>query len=114
MKPSSAAADWVAHGAAYGTRGAEVAFVANEAFQGHGLAAKRLAVLAGRARADGIVRFEAEVLGRNASMLQVFAHRGLPMAHGREQDGAVRLTLSLKRRLQLPPAAPPSPAGASR
>ena len=44
------------------------------------MAAKLLAVLAGIARVDGIARFEAEVLGRNASMLQVFAHSGL--AHG--------------------------------
>ena len=86
---------YVAHAAADGARVAEVAFVVNEEFQGHGLAAKLLAVLAGMARADGIARFEAEVLGRNASMLQVFAHSGLPMEHGREQDGIVSLTLSL-------------------
>ena len=102
---------YVADAAADGTRVAEVAFVVNENFQGHGLATKLLAVLAGMARADGIARFEAEVLERNASMLQVFAHSGLALQRGRAQDGVVSLTLSLS--LSLPPT-PPSPAGASR
>jgi RimJ/RimL family protein N-acetyltransferase len=78
-----------------GTRIAEVAFVVNEHFQDHGLAGRLLAVLAGIARADGIAQFEAEVLGRNAPMLQVFAHSGLPVHKGQERDGVVSLTLSL-------------------
>ena len=92
---------YVADAAADGTRVAEVAFVVNENFQGHGLATKLLAVLV------GIARFEAEVLERNASMLQVYAHSGLALQRGRAQDGVVSLTLSL-------PPTPPSPAGASR
>jgi GNAT superfamily N-acetyltransferase len=86
---------YVTHAAADGARIAEVAFVVEEDFRGHGIAAKLLEVLAGIARADGIDHFDAEVLGRHAPMLQVFAHSGLPMRKGQELDGVVSLTLSL-------------------
>jgi len=76
-------------------RVAEVAFVVGEAFRGQGIAGKLLAVLVPIARNDGIVQFEAEVLTRNAPMLEVFARSGLPMEQKHEDDSVVRLTLSL-------------------
>ena len=86
---------YVARAEPDGARIAEVAFVVNEHFQDHGLAGRLLTALADIARADGIAQFEAEVLGRNAPMLQVFAHSGLTVHKGQERDGVISLTLSL-------------------
>ena len=96
---------YVAHAAEHGERVAEVAFAVEEDVHGQGISTRLLAVLADIARADGIVRFEAEVLARNTPMLQVFAHSGLPMTQAPEEDGVVSLSLSL---------AQPSPVAASR
>ena len=101
-----AAAGYVAHDAADGARAAEVAFTVEEDVHGQGISSRLLSVLADIARAAGIVRFEAEVLRRNVAMLGVFEHSGLPMHAEPQQDGVIRLSLSL--------AAPPSPAAASR
>jgi RimJ/RimL family protein N-acetyltransferase len=76
-------------------RAAEVAFIVEEDAQGQGISSRLLAVLAEMARADGIERFDAEVLSRNAAMLHVFEHSGLPMQVLPEEDGVVRLSLSL-------------------
>ena len=100
---------YVAHVAPDGQRVAEVAFAVEEDLHGEGIASKLLAVLAGIARADGIARFEAEVLARNAPMLLVFAHSGLPMKQTHSDDGVVSVTMALSLA-----QAPPSPAGASR
>ena len=100
-----ASAGYVAHDAADGVRAAEVAFTVEEDVHGQGLSSRLLAVLAGLARADGIQRFVAEVLSRNAAMLSVFEHSGLPMQAGPEQDGVIGVSLSL---------AAPTVAGASR
>jgi len=100
-----AAGGYVAHDAADGVRAAEVAFTVEEDVHGQGLSSKLLAVLTDLARADGIQRFEAEVLSRNAAMLGVFEHSGLPMQASVEQDGVVSVSLSL---------AAPSAADASR
>ena len=100
---------YVAHAAPDGKRAAEVAFAVEEDLHGEGIASKLLAVLAGMARADGIARFEAEVLVRNAPMLLVFAHSGLPMKQTHSEDGVVSVTMELG-----PTDAPPSPAAASR
>ncbi len=100
---------YVAHAAADGKRVAEVAFAVEEDLHGEGISSKLLAVLAGIARADGIARFEAEVLARNAPMLLVFAHSGLPLQQSHSEDGVVSVTLDLS--LAHPP---PSPAAASR
>jgi RimJ/RimL family protein N-acetyltransferase len=86
----------VVHAAADGARSAEVAFAVEEDFQGNGIATRLLAVLADIARADGIARFDAEVLLRNGAMLQVFARSGLAMQQDAEDDGVVRLTLALR------------------
>ena len=100
---------YVAHAIPDGTRVAEVAFAVEEDLHGEGVASKLLAVLAGIARADGIARFVAEVLARNAPMLLVFAHSGLPMKQTHSDDGVVSVTMALSLA-----QAPPSPAGASR
>lgn len=88
-----------------GTPAAEVAFAVEEDVHGQGIASKLLAVLTEIARTDGIARFDAEVLVRNAPMLQVFMHSGLPMQAQHQDDGVVRISLSL---------AAPTAAGASR
>jgi RimJ/RimL family protein N-acetyltransferase len=95
---------YVVHPTADGVRRAEVAFAVEEDFHGNGIASRLLAVLATIARADGIVQFDAEVLTRNAAMLQVFARSGLQMKREAEEDGVVHVVLSL---------APPHAAGAS-
>ncbi len=86
---------YVAHAAADGAHVAEVAFTVEEDVHGQGISSKLLAVLAEMARADGIARFDAEVLSRNAAMLHVFEHSGLAMQVQPEEDGVVRLSLSL-------------------
>jgi RimJ/RimL family protein N-acetyltransferase len=90
-----ASAGYVAHDAADGARSAEIAFTVEEDLHDQGLSSKLLAVLADLARADGVRRFEAEVLSRNAAMLAVFEHSGLPMQASAEQDGVISVSLSL-------------------
>ena len=75
-------------------RAAELAFMVEEDYQGLGIAGRILEHLADIARRQGIARFEAEVLSRNASMLRVFARSGLPMKQRREGD-TVHVELSL-------------------
>ncbi len=96
---------YVVQPAADGQRVAEVAFVVEEDFHGEGIASKLLAVLIDIARQDGVTHFEAEVLARNAPMLQVFAHSGLPMRRTHSDDGVISVSM---------PLAVPTPAGASR
>jgi RimJ/RimL family protein N-acetyltransferase len=86
---------YVVHPAVDGARAAEVAFAVEEDFHGNGIATRLLTVLAEIARADSIAQFDADVLARNAAMLQVFARSGLPMQREAEDDGVVRVTLSL-------------------
>ena len=74
---------------------AEVAFTIEEDFQGQGLARRLLAALAGIARAHGIARIKAEVLGSNSPMLAVFQRSGLPMTR-RSEGGVVHLVLDLQ------------------
>jgi RimJ/RimL family protein N-acetyltransferase len=77
-----------------GDRAAELAFVVEEDYQGRGIASRLLATLAALARAQGVVRFEADVLARNTPMIAVFKRSGLPMRRRREGD-VIRLTLAL-------------------
>ncbi len=90
-----ASAGYVRHPVPGGAPAAEVAFTVEEDMQGQGISSKLLEVLAAMARADGIERFDAEVLSRNAAMLHVFEHSGLAMQVQPEADGVVRLSLSL-------------------
>jgi GNAT superfamily N-acetyltransferase len=73
---------------------AEVAFAVEEDYQGKGIAGRLLARVAQAARANGIARLEAMVLGSNASMLRVFERTGWPMTRRREDD-AIILTMTL-------------------
>jgi GNAT superfamily N-acetyltransferase len=73
---------------------AEIAFVVEEDFQRRGIAGQLLRQLADIARANGIVRFEADVLAENTPMLRVFRGSGLPM-RTRHDDGVVHATLFL-------------------
>ncbi len=68
---------YVAHLRPGGGRVAEVAFAVDDAHQGRGIGSVLLAHLIGIARAAGIEEFEADVLGENNKMLEVFAATGL-------------------------------------
>jgi acyl-CoA synthetase (NDP forming)/GNAT superfamily N-acetyltransferase len=59
---------------------AEVAFTVADEHQGRGLSTILLEHLAAIARAHGIARFTAEVLGENRAMLSVFARAGWPVS----------------------------------
>lgn len=78
-------------------RTAEVAFVVEEDFQGRGIAGRLLERLMDVARARGIVRFEADVLAENASMLHVFERCGAALK--KRAEGS-----SLHIEFDLPPA----------
>lgn len=86
---------YVAHRAPDGARAAEIAFAVEEDVQGQGISGKLINVLTRIARADGLDRFDAEVLARNTPMLRVFERSGLPMHTLPEEDGVVRVSLSL-------------------
>lgn len=73
---------------------AEIAFAVEEDYQGQGIAGRLLARVAQAARANGIARLEAMVLGSNASMLRVFERTGWPTTKRREDD-AIVLTMTL-------------------
>jgi GNAT superfamily N-acetyltransferase len=74
---------------------AEVAFAVEEDFQRRGIASWLLRELADLARAQGIERFEAEVLSENTPMLDVFRRSSLPM-RTRHDHGVVHVTLLLQ------------------
>lgn len=71
---------------------AECAFVVDDALQGRGLGTLMLEHLAEAASQAGIGTFEAEVLGSNSAMLEVFAATGLPTAR-KVSAGVVHLQL---------------------
>ena len=73
---------------------AEVAFVVSDALQGHGIGTRLLERLAAIAREHGIDTFDADVLGDNRRMLDVFRESGFAMA-ARVEHGVYRVTLSL-------------------
>jgi acetate---CoA ligase (ADP-forming) len=82
----------VAHGTYIrtGERKAEVAFVVADRLQGRGISSMMLVHLAAVARAHGIERFVAYVMGGNLKMLNTFHHSGFPV-ESRYEDGAVRI-----------------------
>ena len=86
---------YVAHTGADGVRAAEVAFAVEEDVQGQGISGRLIDVLAELARADGIARFEAEVLARNTAMLRVFERSGLPMTVSDDEDGVVHVRMDI-------------------
>jgi len=85
---------YVAQTGADGKRAAEVAFTVEEDYQGQGIAGMLLAALVEIARAQGIDRFEADVLASNAAMLGVFKRSGLPLTTKRD-GSAIHLTMPL-------------------
>jgi GNAT superfamily N-acetyltransferase len=87
-------ARYIAHGEDDGARGAEIAFVVEESYQGLGIASRLLKHLAAIARRCGVSRFLAEVLSENYSMLAVLERSGLPIRRQRSGD-TVHVTLTL-------------------
>jgi RimJ/RimL family protein N-acetyltransferase len=77
-----------------GEREAEVAFVVQDAWQGHGLATALLHELASYARAHGIQRFHALTMGTNTRMLDVLHNCGFP-CHMRCDGGDILATLDI-------------------
>jgi GNAT superfamily N-acetyltransferase len=73
---------------------ADIAFAVEEDFQRRGIASRLLRQLAGIARANGIARFEADVLAENTPMLSVLRRSGLPMRTTHEH-GVIHATLFL-------------------
>lgn len=73
---------------------AEVAFVVQDQYQGHGVGTLLLEHLVRIARKLGYGAFEAEVLPSNRQMLEVFAHSGLPRKQ-RMVDGLVHVEMEL-------------------
>ncbi len=87
-------------GARYLSSGAsaEIAFTVEEDYQRQGIASRLLRHLVHIGRANGIARFEAYVLARNASMLGVFRRSGLRTTQRRD-GGQWLVTLELGNRL---------------
>ena len=73
---------------------AEVAFIVEEDFHRLGIAGRLMKHLGKIAVAAGIKTFTAEVLPRNAAMLNVFERCGWPMTT-KTSDGTVHITLDL-------------------
>jgi acetate---CoA ligase (ADP-forming) len=67
-----------------GPRRAEVAFAILDAYQGRGIGALLLQHLAALARTRGITEFEADVLGENNRMLEMFARSGFRVTRSLE------------------------------
>lgn len=78
---------------------AEVAFAVRDQFQGHGIGTILLQHLSLIADANGVVEFEADVLGENRAMLEVFAHNGFE-SHNSLDSGVVRLRSSTRKILK--------------
>jgi GNAT superfamily N-acetyltransferase len=72
---------------------AEVAFAILDGFQGRGIGTILLQHLSRIASANGVMEFEADVLGENRQMLEVFAHSGFEQ-HRSLESGVVHLRAS--------------------
>jgi RimJ/RimL family protein N-acetyltransferase len=75
-------------------QGAELAFLTAGAQRGRGIASLLLRHLTRLGREAGLSRLEADVLGENQAMLNVFRRSGLPLAQHRE-GSVVHVTLTL-------------------
>jgi GNAT superfamily N-acetyltransferase len=78
---------------------AEVAFAILDEFQGHGIGTILLQHLSRIADANGVEEFEADVLGENRQMLDVFAHAGFERG-GSLDLGVVHLHASTRKLLK--------------
>ena len=74
---------------------AEVAFTVEDALQGQGVGTRLLERLAEIARARDIATFEAEVLGHNRRMLDVFRNCGFEITQRRAEGGVERVRLAI-------------------
>ena len=75
---------------------AEASFIVTDAYRGHGVTTLLFESLAEYARANGILRFIAEVRAQNAALLELFAATGLRCTR---HNGAatVRVEIDLRR-----------------
>src|SRR5258708_25071700 len=78
---------------------AEVAFAILDEFQGRGIGTLLLEHLSRLADANGVMEFEADVLGENRQMLDVFAHMGFESQRSLD-SGVVRLRSSTSKILK--------------
>src|SRR5262245_38640708 len=78
-----------------GAHRAEVAFTVGDQFQGRGLGTLLLEHLAAIARANGITEFEADVLGENNRMLNVFTRSGFRVKRSLA-DGVFHVTFPVE------------------
>ena len=78
---------------------AEVAFAILDEFQGRGIATLLLEHLRRIAEANGVTEFEADVLGENRQMLEVFAHMGFESQRSLD-SGIVHLCSSTSKTLK--------------
>ena len=78
---------------------AEVAFAILDGFQGRGIGTLLLEHLRLIADANGVTEFEADVLGENRQMLEVFAHSGFE-ARNSPDSGVVHLHSSTRKILK--------------
>jgi GNAT superfamily N-acetyltransferase len=78
---------------------AEVAFAILDGFQGRGIGTLLLEHLRLIADANGIAEFEADVLGENRQMLEVFAHSGFETRKSLD-SGVVHLYSSTRKMLK--------------
>ena len=76
-------------------RRAEVAFTVEDALQGQGIGTRLLERLAEIARARGISIFEAEVLGYNRRMIDVFRNCGFETQERQIEGGVEKVALSI-------------------
>jgi GNAT superfamily N-acetyltransferase len=74
----------------------ELAFLTAAPYRGRGIAGLLFRHLGMLAKEAGISRFEADVLGENQSMLNVFRRSGLLMTQRREGN-AIHLTIELRK-----------------
>jgi RimJ/RimL family protein N-acetyltransferase len=81
-------------GAGNHPKGAELAFLTGEDYQGRGIAGLLLRHLVVLARKNGLLQLEADVLAENQPMLNVFQRSGLQMTQRRDGN-VVHVTLSL-------------------
>jgi acyl-CoA synthetase (NDP forming)/GNAT superfamily N-acetyltransferase len=86
---------WASYERWAGRDDADAAFQVDDAHQGKGIATLLLEHLAAIARANGIVRFTAEVLADNRPMLAVFSRAGWPVER-RFESGLVDLDFALE------------------
>ncbi|MGD0117414.1 MAG: GNAT family N-acetyltransferase [Candidatus Binatus sp.] len=77
-------------------RRAEVAFAVRDEFQGHGIGTVLLDHLSLIADANGVAEFEADVLGENRQMLEMFAHSGFEAQRSLD-SGVVHLHSSTRK-----------------